>query len=110
MINFATDNQNVQVGCDTNLKNILTVLTYSENKNTKIKLNGTLLAMYFVPKTFKLKTPEERAKMQDIRVINEIETSPEVIEADNADFQKNLQESARRYESLWTAKNAKWER
>jgi hypothetical protein len=75
------------------LKNILTVLTYQENKNAKIKSNGTLLAMYFVPKNFKLKTPEEFAKMQNIRVINEIETPPEAIEAENKDFEKSRSEA-----------------
>jgi hypothetical protein len=93
MISFAVDNENAQVGCDTSLKNILTVLTYSENKNAKIKTNGTLSAIYFVPKNFKLKTPEERAKMKDIRVVNEIETPPEAVEADNAEFQKSRNEA-----------------
>jgi Protein of unknown function (DUF1570) len=88
MINFATDTENAQVGCGTDLKNMPTVLTYLENKNAKIKSNGTLTAIYFVPKTFKLKTPEEFAKMQNIKVVNEIETSPEVIAVENAEFEK----------------------
>ncbi len=93
MINFATETENAQVGCGTDLKNMLTVLTYLENKNVKIKSNGTLTAIYFVPKTFKLKTPEEFAKMQNIKVVNEIETSPEVIAVENAEFEKGRNEA-----------------
>ena len=93
MINFSTDNENAQIGCDTNLKSFSTVLTYQENKNAKIKLNGTLSAIYFVPKKFKLKTAEEMANLKDVRVINEIETPPEVIEAENSNFEKNRNEA-----------------
>ncbi len=93
MINFATETENAQVGCGTDLKNMPTVLTYLENKNAKIKSNGTLTAIYFVPKTFKLKTPEEFAKMQNIKVVNEIETSPEVIAVENAEFEKGRNEA-----------------
>jgi Protein of unknown function (DUF1570) len=89
MINFSTENENAQIGCDTSLKNLLTVLTYQENKNAKIKSNGTLSAIYFVPKTFKLKTVEEMASLKDVRVINEIETPPEAIEAENSNFEKD---------------------
>jgi Protein of unknown function (DUF1570) len=93
MINFSTDNENTQIGCGTDLKNLLTVLTYQENKNAKIKSNGTLLAIYFVPKKFKLKTADEMAKLKDVRVINEIETPPEEIAAENEGYEKSRNEA-----------------
>lgn len=93
MINFSNDNKNTQVGCGTELKQFLTVLTYRENKNPKITSDGSLIAIYFVPNNFKLKTAEEMANLKDVRIINEIETPPEEIAKEDADFQKKRDEA-----------------
>lgn len=56
--------ENLSVGCDTQMQNILTVITYRPNTDAKAKSRGKLLSLFFVPKHFKLKSEEELAKAE----------------------------------------------
>ena len=69
--------QNVQFGCDSDIKDFLTVITYRPNSDAKAKSKGTLLALTFVPKYFRMKTEEELAKSQQVIVEVEEETTAE---------------------------------
>jgi tetratricopeptide (TPR) repeat protein len=72
LVSYAPDEEIGDVGCNASLAKFLTVLRYVENKDLKIKnTQGTLTAIYFVPKYFKLKTPEELAKSRRIVVSDE---------------------------------------
>ena len=51
--------ESLQVGCDADLKNTLTVITYRQNDKPKAKTKGDLTAMYFVPENFRFKSEAE---------------------------------------------------
>jgi tetratricopeptide (TPR) repeat protein len=63
--------ENLQVGCDAKLNDLLAVVTFQPNTNAKLKSKGTLLTIIFVPKYFKLKTGEELAKAPIVYLVDE---------------------------------------
>jgi tetratricopeptide (TPR) repeat protein len=71
LISYLSDTDNSEVGCNAQLQNNLTVITFLQNKAPVKNIKGKLLALTFVPKFFELKTEEEAAKSQDIVVIEE---------------------------------------
>lgn len=71
MTSMVKEAEQLAIGCDTQMSNILTVVTYRQNADVKMKSKGTLLSMAFVPKFFKLKSEEEMAKTQETGVVNE---------------------------------------
>jgi hypothetical protein len=59
------DAENLSVGCDTQMQDILAVVTYRPNTDAKAKSKGNLLSLVFVPKFFKLRSDEELAKADE---------------------------------------------
>ena len=72
--------ENLSVGCDAQMQNLLAVITFRPNSDAKAKTKGSLLSLVFVPKYFRLKTEEELGKAQEIIVVNEVqpENNPNV--------------------------------
>jgi len=68
---MAKEAENLSVGCDTQMQNILTVITYRPSADAKAKSKGKVLSLAFVPKFFRLKSEEELAKAQEIIVVDE---------------------------------------
>ncbi len=61
LVALTPESQDYQVGCNADLKNALSVITYRPSADAKSKTKGDLTAIYFVPKTFRFKTEEEIA-------------------------------------------------
>lgn len=59
IVALTSEAENLQVGCDADLKNTLAVITYRPADKPKAKTKGDLTAMYFVPKNFRLKSEAE---------------------------------------------------
>ena len=64
IVALTNEAQDLQVGCDADLKNMTAVITYRPNDKPKAKTKGDLTAMYFVPKNFRLKTEAEIAESE----------------------------------------------
>lgn len=54
LMSFSTDASNVEIGCDTVKKEIFAVVTYRPNENAKSKSAAEIIAIEFMPETFKL--------------------------------------------------------
>jgi tetratricopeptide (TPR) repeat protein len=86
--------QNIEFGCDSDIKEFLAVITYRPNNDAKAKSKGTLLALNFVPKYFRMKTDEELAKSQQVIVEQEEEPTTETQNVPNkTDFDERRREA-----------------
>ena len=63
--------KNALVGCNAKVRHLKTVYTYRPRRNSVLRTNGDIVRMTFVPKIFKLKTPEELANSKYIRIIDD---------------------------------------
>lgn len=68
LVSLTPESEDLQVGCDADTKNTLTVITFISNEKPKAKTKGDLTAMYFVPKDFRLKTEAEIAENESKRL------------------------------------------
>jgi tetratricopeptide (TPR) repeat protein len=69
---YTPEAENAQVGCGATFSDILSVVTFQENKNPKLKTTkGTLLRVTFVPQNFKFLTVEELAQAKPYLIIDE---------------------------------------
>ena len=67
--------RSVEVGCDADLSDTLTVFTYRVAAPGAGKGDGTLLSMTFVPDFFRLKTPEEIANTRPVVIVEDQDRS-----------------------------------
>ncbi|MEO6589600.1 MAG: tetratricopeptide repeat protein [Pyrinomonadaceae bacterium] len=56
--------ENYQIGCNADLQTARAVITYRLSAGTKSKSKGDVIAVYFVPKTFRLKSETEIAESE----------------------------------------------
>ena len=54
LMSFSSDASDVEIGCDTVKKDIFAVVTYRPNENAKLKSDGEIVAIEFMPESFKL--------------------------------------------------------
>ncbi|HEY0462215.1 MAG TPA: tetratricopeptide repeat protein [Pyrinomonadaceae bacterium] len=75
--------QNLEFGCDAPVKDFLAVLNYRPGADTRTKSRGSLTAITFVPKFFRLKGEEELKQARQVIIEDEttVETDPQA-EAD----------------------------
>jgi tetratricopeptide (TPR) repeat protein len=91
MIAMVKEAENVQVGCDAKMSDILTVITYLSSADAKAKSKGKVISLIFVPKFFKLKSDEELAKEPKVYVVEE-EPQTEANPNEEADREKQRRE------------------
>jgi tetratricopeptide (TPR) repeat protein len=92
MIAMVKEAENIQVGCDAKMSEILTVITYLPGANEKAKSKGKVISFIFVPNFFKLKTDEEIAKEPKIYVVEE-EPQTEANPNEQAEMEKQRREA-----------------
>ncbi len=83
LMSMIEEAQNMDFGCDAQVKDYLSVLTYRPNTDAKAKSRGNLVAIAFVPKFFRLKTEEELKQAREVIIVEEeptTEISPQVQE------------------------------
>jgi tetratricopeptide (TPR) repeat protein len=91
MIAMVGDAQNLKVGCDAKISEILTVITYTPSADAKARSKGKVIALFFVPKFFKLKSADELAKTQPTLIVDD--EKPEEIDPNaQAEMEKNRRE------------------
>ncbi len=83
------DAQSMEFGCDAQVKDYLAVLNYLPAADPKAKSRGTLTAINFVPKFFRLKTEEELKQAR--QVIIEDDTTPAETPDPSADQNREQQ-------------------
>lgn len=91
MIAMVKEAENLQVGCDAKMSDILTVITYLPGANAKTKSKGKVISFIFVPNFFKLKTDAEIAKEAKIYVVEE-EPQTEINPNEQAEMEKQRRE------------------
>ena len=64
LVALTPESQNYEVGCNANLKDALSVMTYRPAANARTKTKGDLTAIYFVPKNFRLRSEEQIAESE----------------------------------------------
>lgn len=72
LLSLTPESENLSFGCSAQLQNILAVMIYRPGKDAKVR--GTLTALAFVPKNFRLKTAEELAKSHEVTIVDEAES------------------------------------
>jgi tetratricopeptide (TPR) repeat protein len=86
--------QSLEFGCDAAVKDYLSVINYRPSADPKAKSKGTLSAVTFVPKNFRLKTAAEMAAAkQTIFVEEETAVESEPSAEQQADFEKQRREA-----------------
>ncbi len=92
LVSFSEESEQILLGCGAKLEAFKTVYIYRIEENKKMKSNGNLTSMVFVPKYFRLKTSEELANAREIVIVKEqkpTELSKGAI--DNLKKQRSLQ-------------------
>lgn len=75
LITFVPENENVAISCDAKIADIFSVLTYKTQSGVKNGTRGELVAVEFVPGSFRLMTPAEMAEDPFERANNADESS-----------------------------------
>ncbi|MDQ6785952.1 MAG: tetratricopeptide repeat protein [Acidobacteriota bacterium] len=74
---FVADAKNAQIGCDANIADFNTVLTYKpQNGDAKNASRGELIAVDFVPKNFRFMTAEDAPTETKTTYAEELPSSP----------------------------------
>jgi tetratricopeptide (TPR) repeat protein len=69
LVALTPESQNYEVGCNANLKDALSVITYRPAANAKSKSKGDLTAIYFVPKNFRFRSEAEIEESESKRAV-----------------------------------------
>jgi len=104
LLALTSDVADIEFGCNAQLENVLAVINYQAGKDAKA--NSTLLAVAFVPKTFKLKTAEEIAKSE--KMVVEMPDPPppartELPQDKKAEFEARVKEETSRRQADFDA-------
>jgi tetratricopeptide (TPR) repeat protein len=86
--------QDMNFGCDAQVKDYLAVLNYRPSTDAKAKSRGNLTAITFVPKFFRLKTEEELKQSREVILVDD-ETRTENVPNPQTqeDFEKRRREA-----------------
>ncbi len=94
LMSMIEEAQNLNFGCDAQVKDFLAVLTYRPNTDAKAKSRGNLMAITFVPKFFRLKTEEELKQARQVIIVDDEPPTENVQNPqDQEDFEKRRREA-----------------
>ena len=92
LMSMVEEAQNMSFGCDAQVSQYLSVLTFRPNADAKVKSRGELVGIAFVPKFFRLKTEAEMKEARQTVIVEEEptkENTPQMRE----DFEKQRREA-----------------
>jgi tetratricopeptide (TPR) repeat protein len=92
------ETESMEFGCGAAVQNLLSVITYRPTDDAKTQSKGTLLAIAFVPKFFRLRTEQEMAQAKQLIVV---ESEPALAQSQEdpsrrADFEARRREAMMR--------------